>query len=235
MSPHHAPDVQDASVAERVRNLRASLPRGVTLVGAVKNRTAGEVKSAADGGLAVAGHNYVVPARALRDELEAGHGGAPGLSWHLIGHLQRNKARKALETFDLVETLDSSRLAGTLERLCAETGRVLPVFLEVNSGRESSKTGVPPDRVEDLARRVRDLEHLSLQGLMTMGPRFGDPGDSRPCFRLTRGLAERLAELGLFDRSPPHLSMGMSLSFRVAVEEGATLVRIGTLLFGLRS
>jgi hypothetical protein len=136
--------------------------------------------------------------------------------------------------FDMVETLDSWRLAQELDRRCAALGKALSVLIEVNSGREPVKTGVLPEELENLAQQVSGLSHLRLLGLMTMGPRFGDPEDSRPYFRTTREAFERLAKANIPNVEMRYLSMGMSNSYRVALEEGANMVRIGTLLFGER-
>lgn len=215
-------------ITERVRDIMEGLPDGVILVGAVKTRTPEEVAAAMTGGLTHLGHNYVQEAERMKGQLP------DEAVWHLIGHLQRNKAKKAVELFDLVETLDSLRLAEELDKRAAAAGRTLPVLIEVNSGHEPNKTGALPERVEELASSVERLAHLRLEGLMTMGPDEGDPELARPYFRTTRELFERLAGRDLPTASLKWLSMGMSNSFRVALEEGANIVRLGTILFGPR-
>jgi len=155
-------------------------------------------------------------------------------TWHMIGHLQRNKVRKAIRLFDLIETLDSLHLAQEIDRRCAVMGKVMPVLVEVNSGRETSKSGVFPEDLEKLVRGLQAYEHIRVEGLMTMGPRFGDPELARPFFRATREAFEHLSRLDLPNVSMQTLSMGMSNSYQIAIEEGANLVRIGTLLFGER-
>jgi pyridoxal phosphate enzyme (YggS family) len=215
-------------ITERVAAVLAGLPAGITLVGAVKTRRPDEVAAAVRGGLGHVGHNYVQEAERMREALPA------GLTWHLIGHLQRNKAKRAVELFDMVETLDSLRLAEELERRCAAAGRILPVLIEVNSGREPNKSGVLPEEVPALAGQLDGCPHLRLEGLMTMGPDTGDPENARPYFRTTRRLFEELAAQGRPGQVLHTLSMGMSNSYRVALEEGANVIRLGTLLFGPR-
>lgn len=222
-------------IADRVKGILASLPEGVLLVGAAKMRTAEEVKIAVEAGLIAVGHNYVQQAETMRESLrdwESQLSRAP--RWHCIGHLQRNKARKAAALFDMIETVDSMRIARAVDRHCAELGKTMPVLIEINSGRESNKTGVMPDDTEALVREIAGLEHVRIQGLMTMGPRFGDPEDARPYFRLTREIFDRLSAAGLENVEMRYLSMGMSNSYPVAIEEGANSVRIGTRLFGER-
>jgi pyridoxal phosphate enzyme (YggS family) len=157
----------------------------------------------------------------------------PGLEWHLIGHLQSNKARRAVELFDVVETVDSERIARSLDRCAAELGKVLPVLLEVNIGEEAQKSGVAVNDVVSLVHCVDNLPHLKLTGLMAIPPFDENPEASRPYFRRLAGLV-REAESSL-GRALPHLSMGMSHDFQAAVEEGATIVRVGTGVFGVRA
>ena len=214
-----------ASIRKNAERLLASLPANVTLVAAVKGRTVEQVREVILAGVMHIGHNYVQEAEAMRPLL------LESVQWHLIGHLQTNKAKKGVELFDLVETVDSLRLARELDRRCAAVGRTMPVLIEVNSGSEEAKSGVLPENLDELLEGLSVLEHLSVQGLMTMGPRLGNPEDSRPYFRATRAAFERLARAGLAHVEMRMLSMGMSNSYLIAIEEGATMVRLGTLLF----
>ena len=220
------------SIAARVAEVVRELPAGVALVAAAKARSPGEIAEAIRAGVAAIGENYVQEGRRHADSLD------PELRararWHLIGHLQRNKAKAAAEIFDMIETVDSAALAAALDRHCAGMGKVMPVLIEVNSGREPSKSGVLPEDTEALAREVSALAHLRLVGLMTMGPRFGDPEEARPYFIATKAEFNRLAAAGLPNVEMRYLSMGMSNSYRVAIDEGANMVRIGTRLFGPR-
>lgn len=216
------------AITERARDLLRELPDDVLLVAAAKSRTANEVAAAAAGGVTAIGHNYVQEAEAMRGALDV------QLSWHMIGHLQRNKARAAVTLFDMIETVDSWRLAREIDKRCAPNGAIMPVLLEVNSAREQAKAGVLPEDVEALAVRVAELAHVRVVGLMTMGPLTDDPEAIRPYFAATAALFERLRRREELAADLRHLSMGMSSSYRAAVEEGATMVRLGTTLFGPR-
>jgi pyridoxal phosphate enzyme (YggS family) len=220
--------MDESSIGSAVQRIQQTLPAGVTLVAAAKSRSVDEVRAAIRAGVATVGHNYVQDAEAMIPQVPE------PARWHMIGHLQRNKVKKAVQLFDMVESLDSWRLAQEIEQRCAAINKVMPVLVEVNSGREPQKTGVLPERLDELVRRVGGLPHLRIQGLMTMGPRFGDPEDARRYFRLTREAFERLAAAGIPNVELRYLSMGMSNSYLVAIEEGANMVRIGTLLFGER-
>jgi pyridoxal phosphate enzyme (YggS family) len=218
----------EEEITKAVQRILRELPAGVTLVAAAKGRTAEEVRAAIRAGVAHVGHNYVQEAAQMIPRVPE------PVQWHLIGHLQSNKVKLALPLFDLLETVDSWGLAQELERRCASLGKTLPVLIEVNSGREPNKSGALPERVDELAQQLSTLTHVHLRGLMTMGPRMGDPEDARAFFRTTRAIFERLAHVGQAHVEMRHLSMGMSNSYRVAIEEGANVVRIGTALFGER-
>ena len=219
-------------IEQNVAAILRTLPPHVTLVAAAKTRTADEVKAAIRGGVRILGYNYVQEAERVRQALGEV---AAQVQWHLIGHLQRNKAQKALGLFDMLETLDSLRLAQVLDRLCAERGQVLPVLVEINSGKEPNKAGILPEEADDFVRQVAVFPHIKIMGLMTMGPLLPDPEQMRPYFRLTRDAFERLRAANLANVEMRYLSMGMSDSYQVAIEEGANIVRLGTKLFGPRS
>jgi pyridoxal phosphate enzyme (YggS family) len=216
------------SIATNVKRILESLPPGVILVAAAKARTPEEVEEVLRAGVTYVGHNYVQEAERMIPAIKG------KARWHMIGHLQKNKVKKALRLFDMIETLDSWPLAELIDRRCAAIGKTMPVLVEVNIGQEDSKTGVLPDEVDDLVERMSDLQHIRVQGLMTMGPRFGDPEDARPYFRATKEAFDRLARADLLNVEMRYLSMGMSNSYQVAIEEGANMVRLGTMLFGER-
>jgi len=216
-------------VRENVRRMLDELPRGVVLVGAAKTRTPEEILDAAEAGLEVVGENYVQEAQ------EAFGRVGSRVKWHMIGHLQSNKAKKAVQLFDMIQTVDSEKLARAIDSACRAAGKVMPVLVEVNSGEEPQKAGVMPDDCVPLIRAVSSLPHIRVMGLMTMGPLAGDPEEARPYFRRTKALFDELVRLGLPGVEMAYLSMGMSNSYRVALEEGANMVRIGTLLFGERT
>lgn len=223
------------NIADRVKEILTSLPEGVMLVGAAKMRSPEEAKVAIEAGLPAIGHNYVQQAEVMREALREWEAQTERrVRWHLIGHLQSNKTRKSVALFDMIETIDSARIAQTVDRHCAEIGKTMPVLIEINSGSESNKTGVLPDDAAALVREIGALERLRLQGLMTMGPAFGNPEDARPYFRRTKELFDSLASTDLGDGEMRYLSMGMSNAYEIAIEEGANIVRIGTKLFGER-
>jgi pyridoxal phosphate enzyme (YggS family) len=213
-----------ASVTEIIK----SLPSNILLVAAAKTRTPDEVAQAIEAGVSVLGYNYVQEAEQIHRVI------GNAAQWHLIGHLQSNKAKKAVQLFDMIETIDSWKIAETVDRYCAETGKIMPVLVEINSGKESNKTGVLPKDVDELIWEISDLPNLRVQGLMTMGPRFGNPEDARPYFKATKAAFDRLIKAGIPNVEMRYLSMGMSNSYKIAIEEGANIVRIGTLLFGGR-
>jgi len=227
-------DLQVLEIEASVARILASVPPDVIVVAAAKGRTAQEVQAALQAGIRHVGHNYVQQAVAMIPALDKERTEGERVTWHMIGHVQRNKAKQAVQLFDVIETLDSWRLALALERRCAQTGQVMPVLVEINSGREASKTGVLPQEVDALIERLADLQHIRVQGLMTMGPRFGDPEQARPYFRATRAAFERLSIQTLPNVTMRYLSMGMSNSYPIAIEEGANVVRIGTKIFGPR-
>jgi pyridoxal phosphate enzyme (YggS family) len=219
-----------ARVRERIANACARTgrdPSSVRIVAVSKTQPAGAVAEAIAAGVAAIGENRVQEAAAKRPQVS---GSTP---WHLIGPLQRNKAKAALELFDLIETVDRIELADKLEALLSGGARILPVFIEVNVGGEAQKAGLAPAGAETLASHIRECcPHLRLAGLMTVPPYDPNPERSRPHFAALRSLAESLAAPG--GAAALELSIGMSEDFEVAVEEGASWVRLGRILFGPR-
>ena len=216
------------SVTASARRFLETIPPHVILVAAAKGRSVDEVEAVLKAGVTHVGHNYVQEAQPIIDAL------GPRATWHMIGHLQRNKAKRAVELFDLIDTVDSLRLAKILDRHGASLGKTMQVMVEVNSGREASKAGVMPEDLESLVRSLSKLSRIRVLGLMTMGPSFGDPEYARAYFKETREALFRISGMNLPNITMRYLSMGMSNSFQVAIEEGANVVRIGTKLFGPR-
>lgn len=216
------------SIKERVQEILSQLPAGVELEAAAKSRQPFEIIEAIEAGIKIVGENYVQEAERAYREI------GQRCRWHMIGHLQKNKAKKAVEIFDLIETLDSLELALEIDKRAAAQGKVMSVLIEVNSGREPQKAGVFPEDVEGLIRSVSGLKNIRILGLMTMGPLEGSPEDFIPYFRETRRIFEHLKTLNIQNVEMQILSMGMTASWRVAIEEGANLVRIGTGIFGPR-
>jgi pyridoxal phosphate enzyme (YggS family) len=208
--------------------LLASLPSHVTLVAAAKHHTPEEVLAAVEAGIQVIGENYVQEARQMVDIL------GRRVRWHLIGKLQKNKVKHAVELFDLIETVDSWGLAEVIDTRCAAVHRKMPVLIEINSGHEENKAGIVPEQAEDVLRRVGRLKNMRVQGLMTMGPLSENAEDYRPYFRSTKGLFDHLDSIRIPGVEMRYLSMGMSGSYQVAIEEGANIIRIGTAIFGPR-
>ena len=226
-------------IAENVAAIRSKIgeaadrtgrdPQRVRIVAAAKGQGSEMIHQAVSAGIRLIGHNYLQ---------EALHETPPDLPQdaevHMIGHLQKNKAGKAVELFHCIQTLDNAELATVLDRRTHPLGRTLKVLLQVNLSGEPQKSGIPESEVERLAEVVRSLPSLTLHGLMTMPPFFDEPDRARPYFARLRELKDRLQSSGVFTQDMTELSMGMTGDFEVAVEEGATLVRIGTALFGPR-
>ena len=218
-------------IRERVREILQSLPEGVILLAATKGRGVDEIIEAVDAGVRVIGENYVQEAFDKYSKLGKEINGHR-VEWHFIGHLQRNKVKRACEIFDMIQSVDSVKIAREIDRRCGERGIIMPVLIEVNSGREPNKAGVMPEDVLPLATEIYPLEHLRLAGVMTMGPRVENPEDIRPFFQITRGVFLELRRE--FGDDIRYLSMGMTDTWRIAVEEGANIVRVGRGIFGPR-
>jgi pyridoxal phosphate enzyme (YggS family) len=205
-------------------------PSDVKLVAVSKTHPPEMLRRAIAAGVTDLGENRVQEADAKIAEL-----GREAVRWHLIGHLQANKARRAAMLFDLIHSLDSVALARRLDRLCVEVGRdELEVLIQVDLGDEETKAGVSEEELPELVATVGGCEHLSLRGLMTLPPFFEDAEQVRPYFRRLRELRDALSSRLDFGASGGELSMGMSHDYEIAIEEGATMVRIGTAIFGER-
>jgi len=219
-----------AHVRERIATAaaRSGRPAGsVTLIGVVKTLPADTIAAAVALGLTDLGENRVQEAEAHQRVVARG-----AARWHMIGHLQRNKAGRALELFDVVHGVDDLELAEALDRRARAASRRLPVLVEVNVSGEASKFGIAPGGAAALASHVTSLAGLELRGLMTVGAPVARPEEARPGFARLRTLRDDLAHV--LGQPLPELSMGMSGDYEVAVEEGATMVRVGTALFGAR-
>ena len=221
------------SIKENYLSIREEIPDEVTIVLAAKTRTREEILEVIDAGATDIGENYVQEAERLRRELDED---AERVRWHMIGSLQKNKINKALGLFDVIQTVDSTQKAIDIDKRAERENMVIPVFIEINIGSEFTKSGVAPDYaiIEDMVGGMIGLDHLRLEGLMTMGPRFGNTEDSRPYFKKTREIFERLNKVGFPDLNMKTLSMGMSNSYRVAIEEGSNMIRLGSVIFGER-
>jgi pyridoxal phosphate enzyme (YggS family) len=206
-------------------------PKEITLVAISKTHPVETLKSALSLGLKDFGENRVQEAESKILEL-----GRDAARWHLVGHLQENKARRAVKLFDIIHSLDSPSLARRLDRLCVENGREeLSVLIQVDLAGEETKAGVAEDELPGLLAAVKDCPRLRLIGLMTLPPFFEEAEAVRPFFKNLRELRDGLHARGYFGEEPGELSMGMSHDFEVAIEEGATMLRIGTAIFGQRN
>ncbi len=213
----------------RIKKILREIPETVTVLAAAKGRRAAEIDEAVRAGVRVVGENYLQEAEQVRAEMNS----SP--AWHMIGHLQTNKVKKAVEMFDMIQTLDSLKLAEKIDKECAAIDKVMPVLVEVNCAREKQKSGIIPEKVIAFIAESAAFPRLSLQGIMTMGPLSEKEESIRPYFREMKKLFDAVKE-EYRDRLSQwqYLSMGMSSSYRTAIDEGATMVRLGTVLFGPR-
>jgi len=224
----------------RLANIRARLaaaaqrsgrkPDEVRLIAISKTHPAPVIQQAIELGATDLGENRVQEAEGKIAEI-----GREKVRWHLVGHLQANKSRRAVSLFDVIHSLDTVDLARRLDRLCVEEGRdSLPVLIQVDLGHEETKSGIDESEITHLVESLGPLTRVKLIGLMTLPPFFDDPEQSRPFFRRLRELRDELNRRGAFGDRTGELSMGMTHDFEVAIEEGATMVRVGTAIFGAR-
>ena len=213
------------TITQNVNNILHELPPNVQLLAAGKSRNPREVEEAVAAGIKIIGENYVQEAEKAREAV------GDRVKWHFIGHLQKNKVKKAVELFDLIETVDSIELAREIDRRCAQMGKVMLVLIEVNSGREPQKSGVYPEKTEALVAEAAVLQNIKIMGLMTMGPFQKKPEGLRSYFSQTKQLFDGISRLNLPGVKMKYLSMGMTDSYKIAIEEGANLVRIGSKIF----
>ena len=218
-------------VLERIRSaaLRAGRdPESIKLVVVTKTWPVEKIKETIEAGARIIGENYVQEAlpkiEAIGDKAE----------WHFIGHLQSNKAKFVVNRFRMIESVDSISLVKELSKLAEKDNTQVDVLVEVNLEGEETKSGVMPEKLSELLREISCYERIKVKGLMTIPPLFSTPEDSRPYFRRLSGLREDILNLNIPNISLDHLSMGMSNDFEVAIEEGATIVRVGTAIFGER-
>lgn len=227
-----------ASIAENIAGIRRRLneaaaragrdPSGIRLMAVSKTVEPERVRLAMDAGITLLGENYVQEAREKIPVI--GH----GVEWHMIGHLQTNKAKYVVTLFDWIHSVDRQELAYELDKRAGQTGRTLNVLIEVNVSGEASKSGAEPSQVMELARQMAVLPNLTVRGLMTMPPYSDRPETSRPYFQSLRGLRDEIRAAAIPNIIMDDLSMGMTDDFEVAVEEGATIIRVGRAIFGER-
>ena len=211
-------------IEEAARRARRD-PGEIKLVAVSKTVEPARIKEAIEAGISVLGENYVQEARKKIEEI------GRGVTWHFIGHLQSNKAKSAIHLFDMIHSVDNLPLAKELNRRAEQENRTVRALIEVNLAQEATKFGMDEEKLFDLAQAMLQLNHLSLEGLMTMPPYFDDPERGRPYYMKMRELREKMVREGIPIKE---LSMGMSNDFEIAIEEGATYIRVGTAIFGPR-
>ena len=204
-------------------------PETIRLVAVSKTVPTARVRQAVQAGATILGENYIQEARTKFNDLAT-----TPVSWHFIGHLQSNKAKYAVRLFDLIHSVDSLKLARELDKQSRKINKIQEILIQVNISKEASKSGVNAKDTLSLLKDISRLENLSVKGLMTMPPYFNAPEKVRPYFTALRDLRDRLDQQGLLNVGLNELSMGMTGDFEVAIQEGATLVRIGTAIFGDR-
>ena len=216
------------SIYNRTKSFIEAVPKGVKVLAAAKKRDAAEVLEAIRAGIKIIGENYVQEAQAKRPLVNA------DVSWHMIGSLQKNKVKKAIQIFDVVETVDSIDLADCIEKECAKLNKNICVMVEVNIAREPQKAGIFPERLKKVVEFIIKCRHLRLIGLMAMGSLTDNKDILHKHFKEVRNLFYDIKETFSLNSSFEYLSMGMSSSYDIAIQEGANLVRIGTAIFGPR-
>jgi len=216
------------TITENVKLLLSEVPEGVEIVAAAKTRKVEEILEVIDAGISKIGENYVQEAVAVHELV------GEKAQWHFIGHLQSNKVVHVVPIFDMIETVDSAKLARKIDKYAKLNNKIMSILIEVNSGREPQKNGVMPEDVDQLIREIAPLSHIKLLGLMTMGPFTGDPEDARPYFVETRKIFSHIRDMNIPNVEMKFLSMGMSNSYKIAIEEGANIIRVGTKIFGER-
>ena len=234
------------NIKENILEIKKNLPGNISILAATKARSIEEIEEAINAGITIIGENYVQEAGSKYKPLKR------KVEFHCIGHLQANKVKKAVEIFDMLQTVDSEKIAKEIDKRCRNVknalsvlehaqksprgdfrhiNKIMPTLIEVNIGKESNKSGCMPEDVMKLAEYISGLNNIELKGLMTMAPYFTDPEKTRFYFKKTKQLFDKIKN------SFPEidtLSMGMSDSYRIAIEEGATMVRVGTAIFGHR-
>ncbi|MFO7748510.1 MAG: YggS family pyridoxal phosphate-dependent enzyme [Desulfobacteraceae bacterium] len=220
------------NLTERIKTAAQSVgrnPEEISLVGVSKRKPAKTVARGIDQGIEILGENYIQEAMDKIDAI-----GRTRARWHFIGHLQSNKAKYAVRYFDLIHTVDKFKLAKEIDKQAGKIGKVQEILMQINISEEASKSGVSTEEALLLAQEIGQLDNVALTGLMCMPPFFDDPEQARPYFKALAGIKKAIQEKKIPGIAMDHLSMGMSHDFTVAVEEGATLVRVGTAIFGAR-
>ena len=211
-----------------IEKIKQELSSNIKLIVATKTRSIDEIKQAIEAGIGIIGENYVQEAERKFEALKG------KVKFHCIGHLQTNKIKKAVEIFDMIQTVDSVEIAKEIDKRCGDIRKIMPILVEINSGKEPNKEGVMPEDAINLIKYISRLRNVKIKGLMTMAPYFDNPEKDRLYFRLTKKLFNEIKSLNIPNVDMEILSMGMSDSYKIAIEEGTNMVRIGTKIFGSR-
>ncbi|MFH2027881.1 MAG: YggS family pyridoxal phosphate-dependent enzyme [Nanoarchaeota archaeon] len=213
---------------DNLKEIKKSIPNDVNLVAATKTRSIKEIEEVIDSGIKIIGENYIQEAEEKYQKLRG------RVKFHCIGHLQTNKVKQAIKIFDMIETVDSLRLAKEIDKRSKAIDKVMPILIEINSGKEPNKDGMMPEQAIYIIKEISKLPNIQIKGLMTMAPFSDDPEDLRPYFKLTKQLFDKIKKQNIPNVDMDLLSMGMSDSYKISIEEGSNMVRIGTKIFGKR-
>lgn len=213
------------AIRENIQQILNELPHYVQLVVVGKSRHPDEVLEVVNAGAKIIGENFVQHTEWIYPFIKN------KVKWHFIGRLQRNKVKKVVGLFDMIESVGSTKIAEEIDKRSFQLGKVMPILVEINSGREKTKTGIFPEDAVLMIKKIATLQNVKVMGLMTIGPRFGNQEDSRKYFTVTKRLFDQLKELSIPNVDMKYLSMGMSNSYQIAIEEGANIIRIGTRIF----
>lgn len=220
-------------IKENYQKIKSEIPDNVTIIAACKGMAKEDIDEVINAGAVDLGENYLQEAEKICESFGEN---AKKVQWHMIGHLQKNKINRVLKIFDVIQTIDSKEIAVALNERVKKVGKVFPVYIEINIADEETKSGVKAEYeiVENLAKEISQLKYLRLEGLMAMEPQLDNPEDSRPYFKKAKDIFDKIKALNLPNVDMKELSMGMSDSYKVAIEEGSNMVRLGTIIFGER-
>lgn len=222
-------------ISNNLKEIKKRIPEGVRLIAVSKGQSIEKIRNAIEAGQKDFGENYAQELLEHSSQLSAVGGQPLAVHWHFIGRLQRNKVKQVIGKVSLIHSVDSLDLAREIDRRAAALGKIQPILMEINLAGETYKTGVQPSDVEKLVSEMLSLKNLKLEGLMVLPPYHHDPEQIRPYFRRLREIRDAINLKNLYKHPLTELSMGMTHDFEVAIEEGATIVRIGTGIFGERT
>ena len=215
-------------IKDNVDNILSQIPENISIVAASKGKSIEEINEGIKAGISIIGENYLQEAQKKFNAI------GNKVKWHFIGHLQKNKVKKAVRLFDMIETLDSVELAEILNKECETIKKIMPVLIEVNIAKEENKNGCLPEEIDGLIKNILPFKNIKIMGLMTMGPFLDNPESLRPFFKQAKEIFDKTGNIYADSLEWKYLSMGMSDTYKIAIQEGANIVRIGTAIFGAR-